>query len=88
MKGQTEVAKAYERSKPGRDALSEVGARCRESMEDKAGMVWERWLLPDSTSAVLVATPFWWNVFTPITADPTTAATVEAIAGLAAKAPA
>lgn len=79
MDRNSQVTAAYERSQAGRDALSEAGARCMESTEDKAGMVWERWLMPDGTSAVLVATPMWWNVFTPITPDPTVDATVAAI---------
>lgn len=79
MRQPSEVTKAYERSKHGREALVAVGGRCMEATEDKAGIVWERWLLPNGTSAVLFATPHWWDVFTPATTENTINATVDAI---------
>ena len=79
----SKVAQAYERSKPARDALHSAGARCMEVTEDKCGIVWERYIGgPHGTSIILFATPSWWNVFSPITDDPTIAGTVASIKAL------
>lgn len=59
------LTKAYERSDALRQLLLEVGGVCREVTEDKAGILWERWVLPSGTSAILFATPSWWDVFLP-----------------------
>lgn len=75
----SKVSDAYNRCKAGRNALAEAGARSMETTEDKCGIVWERWLLPNCTSVVLYATPFGWNVFSPLTDDNSTDATVAAI---------
>lgn len=73
------VTEAYARCKDGRKALIDAGARCMEATEDKCGILWERWLLPNLTSAILYATPHGWDVFTPVTKDGKVAATVDAI---------
>jgi hypothetical protein len=56
---------AYERAKPVRDELSELG-RCMEVTEDKAGILWERWLIGDSM-VVVFATPHYVELLTPLT---------------------
>jgi hypothetical protein len=42
-----------------------------EATEDKAGIVWERWLIEvksrGAVSVILFATPYWWDLFSPIT---------------------
>ena len=79
-----EVTKAYERCKDGRSALAKLDARCMECTEDKAGIVWERWLLPNGRSAILFATPHWWDVFVPVSPENSVSATVAAL-GVAAQ---
>lgn len=73
---QSKVSEAYSRSKIAREALFDMSARSMECTEDKAGIVWERFLLqtnhptsasPELVSVVLVATPHWWDVFVPLT---------------------
>lgn len=73
------IADAHARCKPGRDALIEAGARCMESVEDRAGIVCERYLLPNGRNAVLFATPHWWDVFVPATDENRIDATIAAI---------
>lgn len=75
----SKVSDAYGRCKIARNTLSEIGARPMECTEDKCGIVWERWLLPNGTSAILYATPHGWDVFTPVTQDNAIEATVAAI---------
>ena len=65
----TKVAQAYERAKPVRDVLHQVG-RCMEVTEDKCGIVWERWLVGKS-QVVLFATPHYTEVFHLLTAGMT-----------------
>ena len=77
----TPIAQAYQRANPARDALRKI-SRCMEVTEDKAGLLWERWMVK-GTSVVVVATPYWAEVFTPITDDPEWENTIEAIAALA-----
>lgn len=80
----TNVSKAYECSKVARYALIEAGARSMECTEDKAGIVWERFIIgPNGTSAILYATPDWWDVFVPLTVDMTIGGTIAAIKALA-----
>ncbi len=56
--------------KPAIDALIELGARCMEQMTDRAGIVCERWILPNGKSAIVYGTPHWRDVFvTASTAD-------------------
>lgn len=75
----SKVSDAYQRCKAGRSALVEAGAQSMETTEDKCGIVWERWLLPNCTSVILYATPHGWDVFAPLTKDNSIDATVEAI---------
>jgi len=71
------VAQAYASSKPGREALFEIG-RAMECTEDKCGIVWERFVV-GGESLILVATPHWWDVYAPLTSDGEIAAVVAAI---------
>jgi hypothetical protein len=80
----SKVAEAYARSKSGREALFEVG-RSMECTEDKCGIVWERFILPNGISLILVATPHWWDVYAPIDDTGTTASTVDALRAIAAR---
>lgn len=57
-----QVAEAYARCETLRRALREVGG-CMEVTEDKAGIVWERYLLNNGRSALLFSTPHWCDVF-------------------------
>lgn len=79
------VAQAYERSKIGRRALFDADCRAMECTEDKAGIVWERFITPQGRSIILFATPSWWDVFEPVTDEATNDATVAAIKAAALK---
>jgi hypothetical protein len=88
----SQVALAYQRSQPAREALQAVDAVRMECVEDKSGVVVERWYAQTSlptelqqrvVNVVIFATPHWWEVFTPITQCAETAATVAAIKALA-----
>lgn len=59
------IHEAYARCEAMRRALNDMHARCMEVTEDKYGILWERWLLPNGKSAVLWATPHGWDVFLP-----------------------
>lgn len=63
----TKVAQAYERAKPIRDTLFKIG-QCMEVTEDKAGILWERWIV-GKRSVILFATPHWCDVYRPMTDD-------------------
>lgn len=86
------VAQAYERCKVARLALREIDARCMEVTENKAGILWERWIIdttaatgkPGHVSVILMATPHWWDVYAPVTRDRDINATIAAIKALAA----
>lgn len=60
----TKIMDAYAFAKPVRDVLHEQ-CRCMEVTEDKAGIVWERWLTPAGVSLVFFGTPTWCDVFAP-----------------------
>jgi hypothetical protein len=60
----SKVAEAYTRAGIVRDHLHKIG-RCMEVTEDKAGILWERWLI-GKTQIVLMATPNWAEVFKPV----------------------
>ena len=60
------VAEAYERCKEVRNVMYELNGRQMECTEDKAGIVWERFLMPWGESVILVATPHWWDLFAPV----------------------
>jgi hypothetical protein len=79
----TKVAEAYDRAKPVRDHLCQIG-RCMEVTEDKCGILWERWLV-GQTQIVLFSTPSWTEVFAPVTHDMTWDGTIKALEALAAK---
>jgi len=74
----SKISDAYTKCQPIRDALANNG-RCIEVTEDKAGILWERWILHNGTSVVLFATPHWYDVFSPITTSSRISDTVEAI---------
>ena len=90
------VQDAYARCKPARDLLIELDGQCMETTEDKAGILWERWILQkdplvaDSDGSfrqhlinvILFATPHWWDVFTPVTETKEIDRTLEAIRAL------
>jgi hypothetical protein len=79
----TKVADAYERAKLIRDVLIRLG-RCMEVTEDKCGILWERWLV-GQTSVILFSTPSWTEVFKPVTDDMTWEGTIRALEPLAAE---
>lgn len=72
------VQQACERCAAGRRALLDV-ARPMELTQDPCGIVWERFVFPHGESAVLVATPSWWDVYVPLCRDGEIAAVVAAI---------
>lgn len=82
----SKVAQAYERCQPARSELAKI-ARCMETTEDKQyGILWERWCIireSDCVSVVLYATPDMWDVFSPVTTENSTGATIAAIKALA-----
>lgn len=57
-----QVRLAYERCETLRRALNKVGG-CMEVTEDKAGIVWERYLLNNGRNAILFSTPHWCDIF-------------------------
>lgn len=63
----SKVAQAYERCKVARSALTDAGGACMEVTEDKAGILWERWVMPGGVSLILFATPTWFDVYAPLT---------------------
>lgn len=75
------VPAAYENAKPLRETLSQIG-KCMEVTEDKAGIVWERWLVGKS-QIVLFATPHFAEVFAPLTDDMTWEGAAAALRKLA-----
>lgn len=78
------IHEAYTRCEAMRRAFSDMNARCMEVTEDRYGILWERWLLPNGKSAVLWATPHGWDVFLPATNDNSTSASIEAVRSAAA----
>ena len=56
------VAQAYEQSKETRRDLQKRG-RLMETTEDKAGIVWERYAMPEGHGIILFATPSWHDTF-------------------------
>lgn len=88
----SKVAEAYDRSRIARQALREMDARSMEVTEDKCGIVWERFIVHSdngavtpvkATNVILFATPEWWEVFVPLTEDPTNDGTIAALKALA-----
>lgn len=101
VKKSSQIQKAYERCQSARDALNglrrEGIANCMEVVEDKCGIVCERWYVarqPDydesgkcvryglAINLVLYSTPDWWDVFSPLTQDPEIDAMIAAIKAL------
>jgi hypothetical protein len=78
------VAQAYERGDSARKTLSALDARCMEVTEDKAGILWERWIVGRS-NVILFATPHGWDLFASIAPTTETTATLDALRALAAK---
>lgn len=70
---------------PAIKALIAQGARCMEQTADKAGIIIERWMLPNGAHVIVYGTPHWRDVFVPIIRNPLWDQTVEAIKVLAAK---
>jgi hypothetical protein len=64
----SKIQEAYARAKTVRDRLHKI-ARCMEVTEDKAGILWERWLVGE-TQVVLMATPHWVEIFKPVSNAP------------------
>lgn len=61
---QTKVQQAIEQAKPLVDAIIARGGRCMEQVLDKKfGLVFERWLLQNGTSVVVMAAPQFREVF-------------------------
>jgi hypothetical protein len=81
--GKSKISQAYEKGREGFKALHAVG-RSAHCTEDRVGVVWERFALPNGEEAVIVATPSWWDVFVPLTAELTGSKATEAIAERAA----
>jgi len=79
---QTKVMQAYDMASPLRLELDKVG-HVMEVTEDKAGILWERWIIERSgISVILFATPHWVDVFAPVTNDPTWKGTIDAVMAL------
>jgi hypothetical protein len=72
------VTQAYDRCAAVREALSDNG-KCVEITEDKAGILWERYVLHNGRSAILFATPSWYDVFVPATDSVNVGDTIAAI---------
>lgn len=73
------IDEAYARCEPMRRALNDMQAVRREVNEDKYGIVWERWLLPNGKNAVLWATPRAWDIFLPADNSNNTDAAIAAV---------
>ena len=84
-KKNTAVAEAQEGLKPIIDMLIALGARCMEQVIDRAGVVIERWLLPNGRIIIAFGAPHWRDAFESVAPiDGTWAATFAAL-DLAAK---
>lgn len=73
------IHEAYARCETMRRALSDMQARCMEVTEDRYGILWERWLLPNGKSAVLWATPHGWDIFLPANDGNSTDEAIKAV---------
>ena len=80
------IQEAYARRKQVFVELLELGATCMECTEDKAGIVWERFMLPNGIPVVVVSTPHWWNIFTEVCSSNMTDHTIDMLRTLAGKA--
>lgn len=59
------VTDAIEGIQPAVKILRELNASCMEQVIDKAGIVCERWLLPNGRHVIVFGTPHWRDVFYP-----------------------
>lgn len=84
MTTKTKVQEAREAIQPAIKALCEMGARCMEQVEDSAGVIVERWLLPNGKSAIVYGTPHWRDVFLPASDENKWDATIAALKKFAA----
>ena len=73
------IHEAYERCAVMRSELTAMNARCVEVTEDKAGILWERWVLANGQHTVLWATPHAWDMFVPATSSRLTADVIAAV---------
>jgi hypothetical protein len=69
----------YRRSAPARNALYEAGCRAKECTEDKAGIVWERFVFPSGESGILFSTPHWWDIYVPLSGSVELNVVIDAI---------
>lgn len=58
---------ACRRAEETRRILAQGGARCIESVQDKSGILCERWIIPGGRSIIVYATPDWHDVYAAIT---------------------
>jgi hypothetical protein len=66
----SKVAQAHEKLAETRRVLREAGCMSMELVEDKAGIVAERFVRPgDGKSIVVWATPHWYDAYAPITSE-------------------
>lgn len=75
----TLIQEAYVRCTVMRSELTAMNARCAEVTEDKDGILWERWILPNGRHAVLWATPHTWDMFVSATSSLLTADVIAAV---------
>lgn len=59
----TALEEAQAGIRPAVEKVIALGGRCMEQTCDRAGIVWERWLLPNGSSVILFGTPHWRDVF-------------------------
>lgn len=86
------ITEAYIRCEVARNFLRDLPARCMEATEDKAGILWERWVVvkdgPDRNTCMnlyLYATPHGWDISLTASADNDTDATFAAIRAVISK---
>lgn len=80
MRRNNQITAAYKLAEQVRRELPKV-ARCMEVIEDKCGIVVERYHLldPPHTNLVLFATPHWYDLFVPLTRADTHQEVVDAL---------
>lgn len=84
MSAYQQINDSYTRCAPARLALTrDIGARCLEVTTDKAGIVWERYILPSGVVVVLYATPDFWDIYAPVCSTNSTVETLAAVKALA-----
>lgn len=78
MTTRSKMPAIYKKVKPIRDVLHAHG-RCMEVIEEKHGILVERWVMGNGRNLVLFATPHWYDVFAPLTTHEAVSATHDAI---------